>query len=929
MALTYQLQPEDSAHATLRHATSGGTLGLGAGSSRSLGAPAEPEPQMVRRDAFSVAGWGMGVSAVSGGFARAMWINSFSQMLPASAGISRDFRRQVSAEPLDTAVRTITSADAHLSFGRGYGSALQPQTPSTAAKGRAESTGEQLKKVLLAKPPDRSGTAQAVGMANAMGVPLNGLDPAPDRAGWHYLIDLWDLLHTRVEQQELQTMPEPTAAWLLARRQEIAELRETTAARSPTGLPLGGPGARTGDVEHSTGTAVARYLQGERQPSTSPRIAADLAAVAGLRNLAGVSKTSPAPSPVDEAITRLETYLHAYFAQPLRADQRIATVLVISNADWGTGGSVMAALTPQGIASMVLEIGKQIVLMQGLLALGPVGEVLAAGYQGFMQTEGVNDITAAITLGEFFREAATADSFDRARGLGWFAKVTEDDVVQLMQAAVGFVLERGVKVIGEQVIRTARDASGPAVRMSVSSEQSQEAMLATLQRQLLTLPENHPDRPSLIALRDALTTAKTAGADPDRALTGDPAVADKFALVDVLWPHTDSEMAAMREQIPPELADRVPVVQAILPEGVVARVVYDAMQVRIEVSSRAGPADVRHHVETARYLSEYVGIRGFFRRVLDRLVGDPAFMSKGFEARAEIAKLRAIEAEVSAEMAALQRSGADPAAHQARLADLRAQIDEYQDAVNSLDRGRGWIAAGTGVGNQTARRAGLPMTPGHHYRVNASTGQLYLVRHDKNAPGHYQLAKLTLGGKTFDWPIDRRTKLPYLHEVIQRTNHEKVALSFFEYHQQRIEGAAAGKIPTKDGEWSEYVLASGGRPALLALGVDPAPALFRGPEFNTALLVMKEKNVTLTRLPAATELDWADQDGKTYDAVGSGIPARFFDQQWPRLQLQIDEHLKYADFVPVDVSTLTPAQRLEVEKFVAPRKPRAFIVSDN
>jgi CdiA C-terminal tRNase domain len=75
-----------------------------------------------------------------------------------------------------------------------------------------------------------------------------------------------------------------------------------------------------------------------------------------------------------------------------------------------------------------------------------------------------------------------------------------------------------------------------------------------------------------------------------------------------------------------------------------------------------------------------------------------------------------------------------------------------------------------------------------------------------------------------------------------------------------------------------------------------------------------------------TAEDWVDQYGRTYDAVGSTLSPEFFDQQWPNLQKEIVDHLDKAQFVPVDVARLTPAQIAEVKDFIVPLSPRVFTV---
>ncbi len=81
----------------------------------------------------------------------------------------------------------------------------------------------------------------------------------------------------------------------------------------------------------------------------------------------------------------------------------------------------------------------------------------------------------------------------------------------------------------------------------------------------------------------------------------------------------------------------------------------------------------------------------------------------------------------------------------------------------------------------------------------------------------------------------------------------------------------------------------------------------------------------LWRAARETEVDWFDQYGKSYDAVG-GFPGRFFDKQWKQFSRRILDHLDKADLVPVDVSQFSADQIRRVREFIAPLGPKVFIV---
>ena len=100
-----------------------------------------------------------------------------------------------------------------------------------------------------------------------------------------------------------------------------------------------------------------------------------------------------------------------------------------------------------------------------------------------------------------------------------------------------------------------------------------------------------------------------------------------------------------------------------------------------------------------------------------------------------------------------------------------------------------------------------------------------------------------------------------------------------------------------------------------ALGMDPATGGFRAAESETGLRIEQELGVDLSRAGQGDAHDWVDAGGRTYDAVGN-FPSKFFDSQWPNLQVRIVDHLEKAEIVPVDVSQFTAAQREVVREFV-------------
>ncbi|MBF8185536.1 PrsW family intramembrane metalloprotease [Nonomuraea sp. K274] len=119
---------------------------------------------------------------------------------------------------------------------------------------------------------------------------------------------------------------------------------------------------------------------------------------------------------------------------------------------------------------------------------------------------------------------------------------------------------------------------------------------------------------------------------------------------------------------------------------------------------------------------------------------------------------------------------------------------------------------------------------------------------------------------------------------------------------------------------------SGEQARLRELGQDPATGTFRQSEMETAQRVEQQLGITLTR-SKHVGADWVDRKGATYDAVGN-FPGQYFDQQWPRLQQAIKEHLQKVDYVPVDVSKFAPEQVAKVREFIQKLGPRVFLVGE-
>ena len=95
-------------------------------------------------------------------------------------------------------------------------------------------------------------------------------------------------------------------------------------------------------------------------------------------------------------------------------------------------------------------------------------------------------------------------------------------------------------------------------------------------------------------------------------------------------------------------------------------------------------------------------------------------------------------------------------------------------------------------------------------------------------------------------------------------------------------------------------------------------------EAESARLLEEHHGIQLDR-SADPKVDWVDQAGTTYDAVGP-FDGKHLQYQWDNFTRQIERHLEKADFVPVNVSQFTPEQIARMREFTAPLGSRVFII---
>jgi len=180
-----------------------------------------------------------------------------------------------------------------------------------------------------------------------------------------------------------------------------------------------------------------------------------------------------------------------------------------------------------------------------------------------------------------------------------------------------------------------------------------------------------------------------------------------------------SRLDTLAAQLPSDLRHRVPIVENPDLPGTTVHVVYRDGTVRIEVGPDAQPRHVGYHVATARLATRYQGPLGYARRLLDAILTKlrltPGFGTEGFEARAEVKKLRAMQrdleglrGQLGAQVDALSSTHTDAATVERELVDVQDQLDRHAVALDSYEPGRGFIAA-EDLTEVTVRKADLRM----------------------------------------------------------------------------------------------------------------------------------------------------------------------------------------------------------------------------
>ncbi|MEN0064584.1 MAG: DUF4157 domain-containing protein [Myxococcota bacterium] len=153
------------------------------------------------------------------------------------------------------------------------------------------------------------------------------------------------------------------------------------------------------------------------------------------------------------------------------------------------------------------------------------------------------------------------------------------------------------------------------------------------------------------------------------------------------------------------------------------RVRYRRGKVRLEVGPRASRRRVQQHLETLHALRRFEGPLGMVRRLGSRITEIftrlPGYGRAGFESRFEVRKLRRMLSEIEGirdqiqeriRNAGEQSDPLDPielAGIEAEIAGLREQLAYHEGQIDSVDPGRGFVAADdtSGASDRARQRA--------------------------------------------------------------------------------------------------------------------------------------------------------------------------------------------------------------------------------
>ncbi|MEB3293061.1 MAG: DUF4157 domain-containing protein [Synechococcales bacterium] len=671
------------------------------------------------------------------GIGRAFLMNTAAQMLThgMGGGVSTEFSTQLDRHRLRRVQPDVTgtASEPNYDYAELYparGSVSidaqgETQSRTTLAQQQQQTTATRFSQVAQRPAAEQPTAAREAGIVPASEplVPLVGLRTTEAQEGWSYLITVIDPMDPDQQPiaREHRVMPPEVVHYLLAQQQQRVTLEQPHQPQAER-RSLG-----EGSVERSSATSVARYVRGEASPQPD-RAAVDLQhRLAAASTQAGINpddRSTSSDQIVATLVGDLHSYLDQFFVQHQTAEYHLAAVFTIANIEHGVGEQIMQLISPESMAQIMGEALKISLEMAALQSLGPLGQLAAAGYRAYLNTQGIGEVSALIGIATFLRNASQAESLSAARAWAVLSRNFADDLGELFESLLGMPVETSVSHAMERLTRERPNTPTELAELCRPMMQHPEARQALLEGVIARLGEleatgvgssrSDPEYDALVAFRQELEgvslpqageTTLAAGAATLPGREAETAATQFFAAGRI---RTAEERAALAAAVPADLQG-LPIIENPTLTGHTVRVVYLHGNLRMEVGPTAEPSHVQAHAETARQLRRYQGVLGFIRRLRDRIFSwlriQPGYGDQGFEARLEVQKLTAIQADLSARQAALEQRmaalGTADAHHlqtQAEaiaqeLASIQEQLEEHAAEIDSYTSGRGFVAA--------------------------------------------------------------------------------------------------------------------------------------------------------------------------------------------------------------------------------------------
>ncbi|MBL8369226.1 MAG: DUF4157 domain-containing protein [Candidatus Accumulibacter sp.] len=691
-------------------------------------------------------------------------------------GVEREFGSVIAQQAMrrKQVLSGTGASDAQYEFAELYGSASsltaageEASRSKVAAEG-AETSSARFSRAASVPPFLQTEAAHQQGLTPAA-LPVLGLRKVEAKEGWSYLVEVPDYLSGKTIAYEQKTATPEVAEFLLAQRQHAATLKTTHSALVAVPSPGKFSNART--LRHVGPTPA---LEGAQTSQTSSLERADRGARKAI-GMPGRGSSTTSPTGTELLQGAMLDYLNFFFKEGDSA-LRVAAIIHVMNVEHGIGKVFDKMLEPAEIAKVLTKAFGLGFGLGVLGSLGPIGRILSLGIGKAMKVAGGSDITAALTVAAFLKEAAETGDFFTARMMGYLGVPIVEDIKQLFESVISApaamagakAADASVKAVLDKINQkppaNIAEAADLARELANASPEARADMLAAMDSHIADMEaqgfgktRSSQDYDFMIAFRNAFHqqstrnqmldpfTTRLETKVPDEAKT--PFGGEPFRL------KTPGERAKLLAAMG-DLAGKVMLFQDPTLRGddaATVQVHYDNGKVRIHHGSEASARDIELHMPTVRTLRKYEGFSGSVRSLLARAISllgftqTPQYGSKGFEAELEIKKLTEIRDDLFARQEAIDLNARrlidkeiDNAIIDRHIADIDKQILQHMRDLDSLEAGQGFIAARKkSAGLVRAETLGLDQaTPtGHYWRERE--GQLELVWQNEKAAGYF------------------------------------------------------------------------------------------------------------------------------------------------------------------------------------------------